>query len=161
MPAAGPPPAPEAQGRMSSSLDLQLDRLRDLIARVGPEPLFAAPLVTPENAWFPDRWSPDLECVRRILLRMAEVAGLPELDVEVTCFPEETAETQMPVLEAHLMEAQSKTAAAGFFDGIKDGCAWFAVNELQMQSPQRLIGVLSHELAHAWREVREVHVTPD
>jgi len=142
---------------MTSSFELQLDRLRDLIARVGPEPLFAAPLVTPENAWFPDRWSPDLECVRRILLRMAEVAGLSDLDVEVMGFPEETAETQMP---ASLLERRSESGAVGLFYGIHDGCAWFGIEESQLQTPKRLIGVLAHELAHAWRQVRGVQLTP-
>ena len=143
---------------MTPSLELQLDRMRDLIARVGPEPLFAAPLVTPEDAWFPDRWSPDLECVRRILLRMAEVVGLQDLDVEVAGFPEETADTQMPV---SLLERRSESGAAGLFYGIHDGCAWFGVEEQQLRTPQRLIGVLAHELAHAWRHVHDVHVEPE
>lgn len=142
---------------MTSSFELQLDRLRDLIARVGPEVLFAAPLVTPENAWFPDRWSPDLECVRRILLRMAEVAGLADLDVEVAGFPEEKAETQMPV---SLLDRRSESGAAGLFYGIHDGCAWFGIEEGQLLTPKRLIGILAHELAHAWRQVRGVQLTP-
>jgi hypothetical protein len=142
---------------MTKSFELQLDRLRDLITRVGPEPLFAAPLVTPDDAWFPDRWSPDLECVRRILLRMAELAGLQDLDVEVACFPEETAETRMPV---SLIERRSESGAAGLFYGIHDGCAWFGIEEGELRTPRRLIGVLAHELAHAWRQVRGIQVTP-
>jgi len=141
---------------MTPSFDVHLDRLRDLIARVGAGPLFAAPLVTPENKWFPDPWSPDYECVRRILLRMAEVAGLADLDVEVVGFPAEAAETEIPV---SLVEGRPP-GVAGRFYGIHEGCAWFGVHDQQLENPERLIGVLAHELAHAWRETRDVHIAP-
>ena len=142
---------------MTPEFSHQLDRLKDLIAKSGPDRLFAAPLVTPEDTWFPDRWRPDLECVRRILLRLAEYAGLPDLDVEMVSEFEEAAETRVP---DSVMRQRSTYGRKGMFLGIHEARAWFRVEESHLQFPQRLIGELVREMALAWRQVHDIHVTP-
>lgn len=142
---------------MTPSLETQLDRFADLIRRAGPEVLFAAPLVTPEDAWFPDRWSPDLESARRILLRLAEYAGLPDLEVEVASDSDETAETPLPT---ELIPKDASQRPVGVFYGFHDGRAWFAIEPEMLARPDRLVGVLAHEIAHVWREKRDIHVEP-
>lgn len=141
---------------MAASLDLQLDRLRDLIARVGVEPLFAAPLVMPEDAWFPDPWRRSLENIRRLLLRLAEYAGLSDLDVEVIVSPE-SKDTEMP---APLIEQRAASGLTGIFYGIIEGRAWFGIERLFVQDIVQVVGILAHEMAHVWRQVRDIHVTP-
>jgi hypothetical protein len=142
---------------MTPEFSHQLDRLKDLIAKSGPDRLFAAPLVTPEDTWFPDRWRPNLECVRRILLRLAEYAGLPDLDVEMVSEFEEAAETRVP---DSVMRQRSTYGRKGMFLGIHEARAWFRVEESHLQFPQRLIGELVREMALAWRQVHDIHVTP-
>jgi hypothetical protein len=39
---------------MMSDLEINLDRLADLLAGKGMAPYFASPLLTPEPKWFPD-----------------------------------------------------------------------------------------------------------
>ena len=142
---------------MAASIDLQLDQLRDLIARVGVEPLFGAPLVTPEDKWFPDPWKGQgFEGIRRLLLRLAEYAGLADLDVEVIAFPWET-EAEMP---PPLIEQRAASGLTGAFHGIHEGRAWFAIDRSRMQYRTELVGILAHEMAHVWRQVRDIHVTP-
>jgi hypothetical protein len=143
---------------MAASLDLHLDRLRDLIAQVGVGPLFAAPLVTPEDTWFPDPWPRGgVEKVRQLLLRLAEYAALADLDVEVISFPEETAETDMP---APLIEQRAASGLTGSFYGIHEGRAWFGIEFSRTRDRVELVGILAHEMAHVWRQVRDIHVTP-
>src|SRR5258706_229165 len=140
---------------MTQSLDLQLDRLRELIQRVGVESLLRAPLVTPEDRWFPDRWTPDLETVRRLLLRLADYAGMSELGIEVTLFTNDPTEATLPAALARVVPT---SGTAGVFYGLDQGTAWFGVPRSHLVASDRLVATLAHEMAHAWRHSHGVVV---
>src|SRR5262245_5380835 len=142
---------------MTPSLELHLEQLRDLILRVGPGPILTAPLVTPDDAWFPDRWSPDLESVRRILFRLAEYAGLSQLDIEVVAFWDIPAKAEIP---EPLIEAHAQASFGAKLLGMHDGCAWFALHDNQLRMPQHLVGVLARGMARVWRSAHDVHLEP-
>jgi hypothetical protein len=140
---------------MTPNFNRHLDQFKDLIAHVGPERLFAAPLVTPEDTWFPDAWSPDLECARRVLLRLAEYAGLPDLDVEVVL--EYPTENRVPT---PVKEQAAEHGRTGYFIGTHEGCAWFSIREDELQDPKHLVDRFMVEMALTWRQHHDLHATP-
>jgi hypothetical protein len=129
-------------------LDVQLDRLADLLAKKGMNGFFANPLLTPEAKWFPDRWTPDLASVRRLLIRFADYAGLENLGIEVGLFAREREPEWLPPT---LAEDRQEGGAAALFMGIVEDVAYFAVETYALHDPVRLLGILAHEMAHAWR----------
>ena len=56
-------PSPEAQ-------EWLVAQLADLIRRASPEPFLCAPLVLPNDSFFPDRWQGDAASVQRLLDRL-------------------------------------------------------------------------------------------
>src|SRR4249920_210121 len=129
---------------MMHDLDVQLDRLADLLAKKGMNEFFANPLVTPEAKWFPDRWTPDLASVRRLLLRFADYAGLENLGIEVDLFAREREPEWLPPT---LAEGRLEGGTAALFMGIVEDVAYFAVETYALHDPVRLLGILAHEMA--------------
>ncbi len=60
-----------------------LEQLRRLVERRGLEPLVAAPLIVADERCFPDPWTRDAEGVLRLVRRMVDHAGLPDLRVVI------------------------------------------------------------------------------
>lgn len=139
-------PAPMTPPEM---LDTDLDRLAALLAGPGREPFLQAPIVIPDFRWFPDRWTPDMESVRVLTLRLMAYAGLPELDAECAAFTGNREPAWLP-RELHAGPWREKHTSALFL-GLKDGRAYFGVEAGQLARAENLVGVLAHEVAHAWR----------
>ena len=133
---------------MSPELELQLDRLADLLARRGTTEYFANPLVTPEPKWFPERWTPDLGSVRTVLTRLANYCGLSGLGIEVGLFVRERDPNFLPSI---LERSRVERGAAALYMGTHENVAYFAVEEETLRHPEDLKGILAHEMAHAWR----------
>src|SRR5437867_733848 len=107
---------------MLRDLETHLDRLADLLAHQGMTVFFTNPLVTPEPKWFPDRWTPDLACVRRLLFRFADYAGLASIGIEVGLFERDRPPWLPPGLAAPQV-----SGAAGLYMGTVENTAYFAV----------------------------------
>jgi hypothetical protein len=135
---------------VNESLELQVSRLGELLRAVGPEPMLQAPLVTPTDDWFPDRWSSDLESVRRVLFRLAEYAGLPEFDIDVIF----CAKPFEGLLPGELRDGFSKVRGPNHFLGFHADCAWFCVDYPALGSPHVLVAHMAHEMARCWRTRR-------
>jgi peptidase M48-like protein len=123
--------------------------LRALIAARGFVPFVAAPLLEPTPAHFPDRWRPDVLGVERLGRRLLGYVGLPELDVEVELY---AAEAKVKKLDQYgNSAATTHKGAAAWFAGIVEGKCLFGAAADGLDAPDRLAGVMAHEVAHAYR----------
>lgn len=136
-------PTPEEQRGL-------LAQLKTLIERQGSERFLRAPLVETTPRFFPDPWRPDLDGVRTLALRLLAYAGLGELDVEVEPFATEDEFTWTPGA-AGVGHSRRKHGAAAWFRGIEGGVCLFGIELSLVTDPERLVEVLAHEVAHAWR----------
>jgi len=142
---------------VTESLELQLDRFGELLRAVGVEPLLRAPLVAPNDDWFPDRWDADFESVREVLFRLVEYAGMPDLGVDAVFRTD-------PLVRNHLPEALNESFSApgsgNRFLGFDGDWAWFSVDFKTLTSPRVLVTVMAHEVARAWRSQRGLPEKP-
>jgi hypothetical protein len=103
-----------------------------------------APLVLPTDDFFPDRVTPDAAGAEVLARRLLGFAGLGELGVKVATYA------------SHKRRSGHHTAA--FFLGIEDGACLFGFDENLFESPDKAVGTLAHEVAHAFREARSLVV---
>lgn len=122
-----------------------LDALIELARLRGSSPLVDWPLrfATPEH--FPDHWAPDVDGARSMALRLMDHAQLGHLGAELIEFGGEEPHTF-----ADGMVRQHHGTAA-WFKGISNGVCRFGVERSQLTDPEHLVGVMAHEVAHAYR----------
>ncbi len=123
--------------------------LATVITARGEAPFLTAPILLPDDACFPDRWTPDAAGVQRLAKRLLAYAGLPQLEVDVEMFTGET-----DVREVGLdgrASATSHAGAAAWFAGIRNGRCQFGAETDQLGDPGGLVGAMAHEIAHAFR----------
>jgi len=123
--------------------------LQTLIDVRGEQTFLAAPIVLPNDEFFPDRWSPDEHGVARLAKRLLGYAGLGHLDVDVEVFTEAT-EVREVGLDGRAA-ATSHAGAAAWFAGIRGGTCLFGAEADQLGDPLGLVGAMAHEIAHAFR----------
>lgn len=128
-------------------LEPHLDRFREVLDRGGLSAFVQNPLLTPEPKWFSDQWTPDCPGVRRLILRLFDYAGLSHLDAEVGIF-DASSTTWLP---SSLASRTVQRGAAGLYFGTVNDVAYFGVEESELRAPESLLGVLAHEVTHAWR----------
>ncbi|HEY5947340.1 MAG TPA: hypothetical protein VIV40_17670, partial [Kofleriaceae bacterium] len=63
--------------------------LESVIQRRGEDALLHAPLVIPDDRFFPDRWTPDRNGVASLAKRLLGYAGLSHLEVSVEMYDED------------------------------------------------------------------------
>jgi len=118
------------------------ERLRAGLARLiqlrGYPTFVDAPLLEPTNTFFPDRWARSKRGVKRLIRRILWYAGLDGLHVDLEVFDAQ------PPGEFHV-------GIAAWFAGIADGRVSFGLDLHQLDDRERLVGVLCHEVAHAYR----------
>ena len=124
-----------------------IDQLAALIAAAGVEPFVSAPVVLPDDRFFPDPWTPDEAGVARLLRRVMALAGLGDLDLTL-----EIDEFAAPAGEvAQDGRASGHEGTAAWFAGIEGAVCTFGVDVRQLRDPVGLVGTLAHEVAHAYR----------
>jgi hypothetical protein len=129
--------------------DYLIRELTALIHAHGFAPFVSAPLLEPRAAHFPDRWRPDELGVERLARRLLTYAGLPDLDVDVELFESEIAVEKLAADGS--VADWSHQGAAAWFDGIHEGRCRFGANTAKLATPDVLVGVMAHEVAHAFR----------
>lgn len=118
-----------------------LEHLRELIRYRGRDTFLTAPLLEPTPAYFPDRWAPRAERVERIVRRIMGYAGLSQFGVHLEIYDGADA---LPA-ECHAGQV------AAWFEGLDLGVARFGVDVDSLSDGPSLIGILCHEVAHAYR----------
>ena len=127
------------------------EELAYLVAEQGEGPFVGMPLRLPTGADFPDPWQGDIPSVVRLIRRLLGYTGLDELEIDVTRFDGDRSIDHVgldgrPQYRHH--------GAAAWFGGVRDGVAHFGCAERQLgEGGASLVGVLCHEVAHAWRHV--------
>lgn len=111
--------------------------LRKLIERMGWERFLLAPIVLPSPKYFPDRWGGSVADVHRLTQRLMAHAGLEGLSFSLAGFEGESDAWD--------------SGTAGWFAGIIDGHCYFGVHVRQLGDPEAAVGVMAHEVAHAFR----------
>lgn len=132
--------------------ELLLDHLARLIVAAGAETFSAAPYVEPTDRWFPDRWTGDAAAVERVLRRVLRYAGLG--DLELTLDIDRFSNPAGKVGEDG--HPGGHEGAAAWFAGIHDDVCSFGVDVGQLGDPAGLVGVLAHEVGHAYRHVHDL-----
>lgn len=136
-----------------------LEELGRLIRRAGRKHLETAALVQATEAFFPDRWVPDLHGVERMLKRLLRHVGLGSREVFVRAF-------DVPRIHEHAglpgkRAPWSKKGMAAWFGGTRNGVLLFGVDLDLLDNPESLVGVLAHEVSHAYRMLNELMVDDD
>lgn len=116
--------------------------LRDLLDRGGRDAFLRAPVLRPSPEFFPDPWDGQLADVHRLTQRLMHQAGLGRLAFTISGFDDG--------------EDVWDRGTAGWFAGIKDGRCLFGVHVDKLKDPEAAIGVMAHEVAHAWRAHHEL-----
>lgn len=123
-----------------------LDGVGRLVSLRGFEQLVGAPVLLPEPDYFPDPWPDDLGRVGILLRRLLLYARMPELGVQVTVYDRDTHAQY-----DHHGVGQGGAGAAAWFAGIEGNTCRFGVERRQLGDLEELVGVLGHEVAHAYR----------
>jgi len=120
--------------------------LRDLIRAKGIAQFVSAPLLTPSDDDFPDPWDGSVRAAHRITQRLMHHAGLRDLRISLTALPDDDAAP----------EDAWDAGTAGWFSGIEDGGARFGIQPKEIGDPASVVGIMAHEVAHAWRQKHEL-----
>jgi len=121
-----------------------LGGLARLIELRGLSAFVSAPILLPEARFFPDRVGSRAEGAATLLRRLLAYAGLEPRGLEVEIFGEAD-----PGLVRKTRDDQRHAAA--WFIGVAEGVYRFGVREGELRDERALIGVLGHEVAHAYR----------
>lgn len=117
--------------------------LRDVIAKQGLMTFVSLKLLEPSPASFPDPWSRRVGDVHRLTQRLMAHAGLAAVPFVLSGF-----EGASSAWDA---------STAGWYAGLDDnGRCRFGVALKQLRDPEAAVGVMAHEVAHAWREQHDL-----
>jgi hypothetical protein len=117
----------------------------------------AAPILLPRPAFFPERWSPDVRGVRRLIRRLLRFADL-DLTPHVELF--EGRPPQVDSLGMRLGVSASSKGAPGLYFGTRGGVAHFGADAGMLGDPASVTATLAHEVARAFRDHHDLHA-PD
>lgn len=141
MPIEGLVPEPVEQSRLVAAMG-------KLCAERGWERLVCGPIFEPVAEHFPDRIAGTVGGVRRLLLRLLAYAELADVDVEVALFDSDDP-FEETMADGTVWRMPDHTAA--WFAGITDGVCRFGLDIRQAANAEHLVGILAHEVAHAYR----------
>ena len=116
--------------------------LREIINKRGIAQFACAPLLTPSDDDFPDPWDGSVRAAHRLTQRLMQHAGLGKLNISLTALPDDDAAPE-DVWDA---------GTAGWFSGIDHGRARFGIRPKEIDDPEAVVGIMAHEVAHAWRQ---------
>ena len=128
--------------------------LAELIARQGPDPFLSWNLVEPTERYFPDRWNADADSVSRLASRLLAHIELGQLEPTTDLFyePDETPNLG-PSAGPH---SSRHEGTAAWFAGIDGKTCRFGMNLRELDQPDSIVGVMSHEVAHAYRHFHDL-----
>lgn len=119
-----------------------LEQLAGLVRARGYEHLILAPLLRPDERYFPDPWAGGEASVRRVTRRLLVYADLPDFDVEVKLYDD--AEVGGPVTRAG-------AGAPAWFFRLQNGTLAVAARVSALRDPLVLVPALARAVAEGWR----------
>ncbi len=127
-----------------------LESLSHLLLMQGEQPFVAGPLRYPTDADFPDPWQGDLASLKRLSLRILGYCGLDGFTVTL----EEFASDKQQQFNATGEATYRHQGAAAWFAGVDGKRIRFGCSDHQLsEAGEGLVGVMAHEVAHAYRAV--------
>lgn len=126
-----------------------IDALRSLIDRRGAAHFLDAPLVEPNDTYFPDAYTPDPRGVYLVAQRLLRCAGLGDFEPEIAVVVR-GAEAIPHHQDARGAPSIHRGATAWFL-GLDDDHCCFAVRGDRMHDGEQIVAALAHEVAHAYR----------
>jgi hypothetical protein len=143
--------------------DWLIEQMRQLIAACGPERFLESPLVMPTREFFPDGPLPAEEGVYVLLSRLMDYAGVGDMEVAVELVNfVPIAVSSGPKLPASGGTGASTTelTVGARYLGSEGGVCRFQCGLSSLDDQAALLGTLSHEIGHAFREIRGVAQEP-
>lgn len=131
-----------------------LQALASLIKERGAKPFLTAPIIEPNEDFFPDRWTPDEGGVENLAKRLLHYAKIGKLKAHVTIYdnPEEAK-----TLDPHGRPgATERHGAAAWFAGIVNDVCQFGAEESHLAHPEEIVACMCHEVAHAYRHYHQL-----
>lgn len=131
-----------------------VDELGYLIDRCGRDRFVQAPLRLPTEADFPDPWQGDMASLEALLQRLLGYADLGGLRLQVERF---AGERSVDHVDARGEAVYRHHGAAAWFGGLDrrygsaDTARFGCEERLLDEAGEALVGVLAHEVAHAFR----------
>ena len=122
--------------------EAMLDALGGLVARRGYEHLVLAPLIQPDETYFPDRWAGGEASVRRVVQRLLIYADLEHLEPVVQVEDDIGLGPMSPV----------GVGSAGWFYKLDGGRPIIRVRESSLRDPFVLVPALARAVAAVFRE---------
>jgi len=113
-----------------------------------------APIVLPTPEFFPDPWSSDVAGANGMIGRLLGYAGLGSARFSVKLFSETEGDEPFP----SGVVRHSEGVAARFL-GTRKGHLHFEVEADGLKDPDYVVGVLAHEVAHAFRREKGLEVS--
>lgn len=138
----------------------QRERLKDGLARVlelgGAGPFVANPIVLPTPAFFPEPIPRTVGELRRLIGTLMAYAGLDDLGVAIHLY--DSSHPYRIVDDDGREWLPPHEGAAAYFAGIRDGACQFGLDLRAAGDAERVLGILAHEVAHAYRDRRGLQV---
>lgn len=132
------------------------DGLANLIARGGSGPFLTNAIVLPTPEFFPDPIPRTVGELRHLIGTLMAYAGLPDLGIEIHLY--DSSHPYRVVDDEGREWAPPHEGAAAYFAGIKDGACQFGLDLRTLGDAERVLGILAHEVAHAYRERHRLYV---
>lgn len=128
--------------------DWLLDALGELVFLQGEAPFVSGRLRLPTDEDFPDPWTGDLASLKRLSLRMLDYCGMEGFEVRLERFEGDKQLQFSSTGEASFRHE----GAAAWFAGIQGKTVRFGCSDHQLaEAGEGLVGVMAHEVAHAYR----------
>ena len=128
--------------------------LQTLVDARGEQTILTAPILLPDDRYFPDRWTPDSQGVAALAKRLLGYAGLAHLAVDVEIFVEPT-EVREVGLDGRAAST-THAGAAAWFAGIRGNTCYVGAEQDQLDDPLAIVGSMAHEIAHAYRRAHRL-----
>ena len=138
------------------SEDWLAEELAGVIGDCGAEAFLKADILVPETRHFPFVWQRDEAGVKVLAGRLMAHAGLGDYRAEVQLFFDEEVEGNPALQPYGLWQERKHKGPAPFFLGVEGGTARFGCEVHNLPSGESMVGLMGHEVAHLFRQVKGV-----
>lgn len=127
-----------------------------MLQRQGPRAFVETPIRLPTHAEFPDPWDGSLASLRALTQRILGYTGLDGYQLQLEQFEGEKVVDHVTATGEASYRHQG---AAAWFAGVDGRVIHFGCSKHQLtEAGEGLVGVMAHEVAHAWRVIHGLRV---